>query len=76
MLASLRRYMYSLSFAADVFATVFEKDPLSPEAGARYRKSILSVGGSRDEMESLTELLGRAPNNEAFMRKLLRGARQ
>jgi Zn-dependent oligopeptidase len=76
-----------------MFATVFEADPLSPEAGMRYRKryvrfvcsktllimrvcSILHPGGSRDEMDSLTEFLGRPPSNEAFMKKLLKGAEQ
>ncbi|KAG0139858.1 hypothetical protein CROQUDRAFT_54131 [Cronartium quercuum f. sp. fusiforme G11] len=64
-------YLYSQSFSADMFATVFEDDPMSPISGQKYRKEILEPGGSRDEMESLKAFLGREPNNEAFMRRLL-----
>lgn len=45
--------MYSLVFAADMYATVFKKDPLDPELGQKYRKEILLPGGSRDELDSL-----------------------
>ncbi|KAH9820636.1 metallopeptidase MepB [Melampsora americana] len=64
-------YLYSQSFSADMFATIFEADPMSPKSGHLYRKEILEPGGSRDEMESLKAFLGRAPNNEAFMKRLL-----
>jgi hypothetical protein len=47
------RYTYSLVFAADMYATVFKKDPLNPLLGQRYRDEILRVGGSREEIESL-----------------------
>jgi Zn-dependent oligopeptidase len=57
-----------------MFETVFKKDPLSAEAGLRYRRDILQPGGEREEMESLTRFLGRPPSNEAFMKKLLQGA--
>lgn len=46
-------YAYSLVFAADMYRTVFAKDPFDPEAGKRYRKEILLPGAGRDEMESL-----------------------
>ena len=46
-------YTYSLVFASDMYQSVFKADPLSPELGARYRKSILQPGGSRDEHDSL-----------------------
>lgn len=47
-------YMYSLVFAADMYATVFKLDPLDPKLGEKYKKSILVPGGSRDELDSLT----------------------
>ena len=47
-------YMYSLVFAADMYATVFRKDPLDPALGEKYKKSILVPGGSREELDSLT----------------------
>jgi len=67
-------YLYSLVFAADMFETVFKTDPMNPVAGMKYRNCILGPGGSREEMDSLKEFLGREPNNEAFLRELLSGA--
>lgn len=49
--------MYSLVFAADLFATVFKGDPLDPAAGDRYRRCILQPGGSREEIDYLTVCL-------------------
>ena len=46
-------YMYSLVFAADMYATVFKNDPLDPALGERYKNSILVPGGSREELDSL-----------------------
>jgi metallopeptidase MepB len=63
-------YTYSLVFAADMYATVFKKDPLSPELGKQYRDEILRVGGSRDETDSLKAFLGRPANSDAFMKEL------
>ncbi|KAG9019832.1 hypothetical protein FRB90_003421 [Tulasnella sp. 427] len=63
-------YMYSLVFSADMYKTVFADNPLSPAAGTKYRNSILKPGGSRDEMDSLKEFLGREPNPDAFLESL------
>lgn len=63
-------YTYSLVFAADMYATVFKADPLDPGRGSLYRKEILLPGGSREELDSLKEFLGRAPNSEAFLKEL------
>lgn len=54
-----------------MFKTVFEKEPMDKEAGALYRRAILQPGGSRDEMDSLKEFLGREPSNQAFLEKLM-----
>ncbi|KAA1469830.1 metallopeptidase MepB [Dentipellis sp. KUC8613] len=67
-------YTYSLVFAADMYATVFKKDPLDPKLGQRYRDSILQPGGSREELDSLKEFLGRLPNSDAFTRELFGSA--
>jgi Zn-dependent oligopeptidase len=64
-------YAYSLVFAADMYAEVFKADPLSAEAGKRYRKEILGPGGSRDEIDSLKAFLGREPNANAFIEQIL-----
>jgi len=64
-------YTYSLVFAADMYATVFKKGPLDPKLGKLYRDKILLVGGSRDEMDSLKDFLGREPNPLAFIDEIL-----
>ncbi|KAI0771258.1 Metalloprotease [Trametes elegans] len=63
-------YTYSLVFASDMYATVFKADPLDPARGQRYREKILRPGGSRDELDSLKDFLGREPNSEAFIKEL------
>lgn len=65
-------YLYSQVFSADMYESVFSKDPMSQRSGTKYRDEILRPGGSRDEMISLTKFLGRPPNNLAFMKRLLR----
>lgn len=53
-----------------MFYSVFKTDPMDNEQGRRYRKSVLEYGSSRDELESLTEFLGREPNSQAFYQEL------
>lgn len=59
-------YLSSQVYSTDMFYTVFRADPMNPAAGRRYRYSVLEKGGSRDEMASLTEFLGREPKTDAF----------
>lgn len=66
-----RDLIYPPSFGSRHVRDHFQANPLSVEAGMRYRKEILLPGGERSEMESLTRFLGGAPTNEAFMRRLL-----
>ncbi|KAF8993112.1 zincin [Hymenopellis radicata] len=63
-------YTYSLVFAADMYATIFKADPLDPERGQRYRDKILRFGGSREELDSLKDFLGREPDTEAFIKEI------
>ncbi|KAG5638172.1 hypothetical protein H0H81_001469 [Sphagnurus paluster] len=63
-------YTYSLVFAADMYSTVFKADPLDPARGKQYRDKILRAGGSREELESLEDFLGRPPNSDAFLKEL------
>ncbi|KAJ7626668.1 metallopeptidase MepB [Mycena polygramma] len=68
--AGCANYTYSLVFATDMYSTVFKGDPLDPARGKLYRDKILKYGGSRDELDSLEDFLGRPPNNEAFLKEL------
>ncbi|KAH7913359.1 mitochondrial endopeptidase [Hygrophoropsis aurantiaca] len=64
-------YRYSLVFAADMYATVFKQDPLDPAMGKWYRDKVLLVGGSRDDLDTLEDFLGRPPNSNAFLKEML-----
>jgi metallopeptidase MepB len=63
-------YLSSQVYSADMFYSVFKKDPMNGKEGRRYRYTVLEKGGSRDEMESLKEFLGREPSTEAFYKEL------
>ncbi|MEA4910773.1 Oligopeptidase A [bioreactor metagenome] len=67
-------YMWALVYAYDFyseFEKVLKNEKRLKEIGRRYRKEILEVGGSREEMESVKRFLGRKPNNKAFLKKIL-----
>ena len=55
-------YLWSEVLAADAFAYVQEQGGLSSEVGARYRKEILSRGGSRDPMQMYVDWRGKQPD--------------
>ncbi|MGE0479250.1 MAG: M3 family metallopeptidase [Phycisphaerae bacterium] len=63
-------YMWSLVFAQDLATRFHDKGMLNTDAGMYYREKILSRGGSRDEMDSLRDYLGREPNMDAFLEHL------
>jgi thimet oligopeptidase len=63
-------YMWSRVFALDLFDTIKQHGLLDPEIGQRYVSTVLSKGGSKDPNELLQDFLGRAPNQEAFIRDL------
>ncbi len=63
-------YMWSLVYAQDMFQRFKELGMLNPEAGQYYRKNILSRGGTIEEMEMVTNYLGREPQMEPFLRHL------
>ncbi|KAJ3476736.1 hypothetical protein NLG97_g9029 [Lecanicillium saksenae] len=63
-------YLYSKVFSTDMFYSIFKMDPMDESKGRRYRHSVLEYGSSRDELEGLTEFLGREPNSDAFYEEL------
>jgi len=67
-------YLSSQVYSADMFHSVFKKDPMNGTEGRRYRHTVLERGGSQDEMKTLEDFLGRKPSTEAFYRELGLGA--
>lgn len=66
-------YMWALVYAQDFyseFKKVLDDKNKLKEVGERYRKEILEVGGSREEMVSVKKFLKRNPNNKAFLREV------
>ena len=62
-------YMWAEVISADMFATRFEGDCMSLEAGMAYRKQVLGPGGTGKIMEHLTGFLGgRPPKQEPFLK--------
>lgn len=64
-------YMSSQVYSTDMFYTAFQKDPMNPKEGRRYRHTVLEKGGSQDEMETLKQFLGREPSSEPFYKELV-----
>lgn len=63
-------YLSSQVYSADMFYTVFKKDPMNGKEGRRYRHTVLERGGAQDEMQTLEDFLGRKPSTEAFYTEL------
>ncbi|KAG7042508.1 metallopeptidase MepB [Colletotrichum scovillei] len=63
-------YFFSKVYAQDIFSTIFESDPMSGEAGRKYRYGVLEKGGGQPEMTTLLEFLGREVRMEPFYKEL------
>jgi thimet oligopeptidase len=64
-------YQWALVFACDMFERFKETGGmLDPEAGAYYRRQILSRGGTVDGLELVTEYLGREPDMDPYLKHL------
>lgn len=63
-------YLSSQVYSADMFHSVFKKNPMDRKEGRRYRHTVLERGGSQDEMQTLEDFLGRKPSTEAFYQEL------
>ncbi|KAG8162406.1 hypothetical protein KVR01_008171 [Diaporthe batatas] len=63
-------YVLGSILASEIFASSFASDPMSPSTGSRYREEVLRWGGSKPELEIITDYLGRPPNTGAFLRHL------
>jgi peptidyl-dipeptidase Dcp len=67
--ASYYAYLWSEVLAADAFAYVNEQGGIESDAAARYRKQILSRGGSEDPMTLYVNFRGQEPGVEALLRR-------
>lgn len=53
-------------YATDLWVSHFKADPMDKNIGLRYRQHVLQPGGSQPELKSLSNFLGREPNDEAY----------
>ena len=63
-------YLWSRVYAQDMFTAFEENGLLDAETGERYRELVLGNGTQRPILDVVEEFLGRAPNNEAYIRSL------
>ncbi len=63
-------YLWAEVFGQDMFSRFQEEGVLSPEVGMDYRRKVLEPNGTKDADEMLRDFLGRAPRQDAFLRKL------
>ena len=61
-------YKWAEVLSADAYSMFEENGVLNAEIGARFRKEVLAVGGSRDAMQSFVAFRGREPSIEALLR--------
>ena len=61
-------YLWAEVLSADAFAAFEEAGVFDAATGARYRREILAVGGSRPALESFIAFRGREPEPEALLR--------
>jgi oligopeptidase A len=61
-------YLWAEVLSADAFAAFEEAGVFDADTGARYRREILAVGGSRPALESFVAFRGREPQPDALLR--------
>lgn len=63
-------YLWARVYGDDMYSVFADGGLLDPDIGARYRREILSKGGSRDAIEHLRAFLGREPSTRSFLERL------
>lgn len=61
-------YKWAEVLSADAFAAFEEEGVFNADTGARFKKAILSRGGSADAMDLFVEFRGREPSIEPLLR--------
>ncbi len=67
--SSYYAYLWSEVLAADAFAYMQTRGGLTRENGQSFRDTILSVGGSREAMDSYRAFRGSEPSVEALLKR-------
>ncbi|MDP5130860.1 MAG: M3 family metallopeptidase [Paraglaciecola sp.] len=62
-------YLWTEVFAADAFAHIQNKGGMTRENGDDFRQKILSIGNSKDLMQSYTEFRGKQPSTDALLKR-------
>jgi oligopeptidase A len=62
-------YKWAEVLAADAFAAFEESGVFDRNTAERFRRAILSVGGSRDALDAFIDFRGRPPELEALLRQ-------
>ncbi|OGR77921.1 MAG: hypothetical protein A2X40_09160 [Elusimicrobia bacterium GWC2_65_9] len=65
-------YLWSEVLADDAFTRFAKEGVLNSVVGMLWRREVLEKGSSRPEIDSMRAYLGREPNEDAFIQKLLR----
>jgi peptidyl-dipeptidase Dcp len=62
-------YLWTEVFAADAFAHIQNKGGMTRENGDDFRQKILSIGNSKDLMQSYVEFRGQQPSTQALLKR-------
>jgi oligopeptidase A len=61
-------YKWAEVLSCDAYESFKEEGILNPETGARFRETILGLGGSKDAMEIFKAFRGREPSVDALLK--------
>ena len=62
-------YLWSEVLDADLVGWFTENGGLTRDNGDRFRRELLSVGGTRDPLEAFAAVRGRPPSTEPLLRR-------
>lgn len=62
-------YLWTEVFAADAFAHIQKNGGMTRENGDQFREKILSIGSSKDLMQSYVEFRGQQPDTQALLQR-------
>jgi Zn-dependent oligopeptidase len=64
-------YLYAKVFATCIFEERFSGKVLDPTVGKEFRDTVLSPGDTRDFMDSIVRFVGKMPDPNTYIQKLL-----